>query len=339
MQSQSRVASSKALLEWVRRFEGVKLMVVGDLIVDEYIWGNVQRISPEAPVPVVHVRDEGLKLGGAANVVNNLKALGADVLVCGVAGDDAHGRWLKEAIESAGTPGDGIVIDPTRPTTLKSRVIAHSQQVVRIDREDPSPISPEKVEAVCGYLEKHASDVRGILVSDYAKGVVVDAVMDKIRETARRYDLIVTTDPKSSRYELYRGVTALTPNHKEAAQAAGIEIRTEEDLKLAGGKLLSELACRILLITRGEQGMSLFAKGEEDLHIPTVARRVYDVTGAGDTVISVFTLGLCAGASPPEAAHLANIAAGIVVGEVGTAAVTGEQIQKALSGGKEISKS
>ena len=338
MQSQSGVVSPKALLERVRRFEGAKIMVVGDLIVDEYIWGNVQRISPEAPVPVVHVRDEGLKLGGAANVVNNLRTLGAQVLVCGVAGNDVHGRWLKQAIESAGMPGDGIVIDPSRPTTLKSRVIAHSQQVVRIDREDTSPMSPEKVEAICGYLEKHASGVRGILVSDYAKGVVVEPVMDKIREIARRYELVVTTDPKSSRYEIYRGVTALTPNHKEASQASGIEIRTEEDLKRAGRKLLSELDCRILLITRGEHGMSLFSEGEEDLHIPTVARRVYDVTGAGDTVISVFTLGLCAGASPPEAAHIANIAAGIVVGEVGTATVTTEQIRQVLSGGEDIPK-
>ena len=323
-------ATVRRLLAWPQRFRQVSILVVGDLIVDEFVWGRVDRISPEAPVPVVQVTDRSLRLGGAANVVNNLRAMGARVFVSGVVGADEPGRWLVQEMKRKGVPVGGILRDPRRPSTMKTRIIAHSQQVVRIDREEPTPLSPLQTEDICRYLRQQALRVDGIIVSDYGKGVVGDALMDAVRETVRDRDLLVSVDPKVSRFGLYRGVRVVTPNHREAAKAAGMEITSGQNLMAVGTKLLRELGCRILLITRGEEGMSLFLENGDHLHIPTVAREVYDVTGAGDTVVSAFTLGLCVGAPPAEAALIANLAAGIVVGEVGTAAVSNQRLQRVL---------
>jgi rfaE bifunctional protein kinase chain/domain len=322
----------RRMQQWPRMFGRVKILVVGDLIVDEFVWGRVNRISPEAPVPVVQVTDQSLRLGGAANVVNNLQALGARVLVSGLVGEDEPGRWLIHELENKGIPTGGILRDSGRSTTLKTRIIAHSQQVVRIDREQPAPVTPSQQDEICEYLRREAPTVDGIIVSDYGKGVVGEAVMGTAREMVQSHGRIVAVDPKVSRFSLYRGVTVVTPNHKEAALAAGVEISSEETLMAVGKKLLAELGCKILLITRGEEGMSLFLDAGDHLHIPTVAREVYDVTGAGDTVVSAFTLGLCVGAPPAEAALIANLAAGIVVGEVGTATVSNQRLQRVLRG-------
>lgn len=333
-ESPRRIAKAyiRRMQQWPRRFGQVKMLVIGDLIVDEFVWGKVSRISPEAPVPVVQVTDQSLRLGGAANVVNNLQALGAHVLVSGVVGEDEPGRWLIQELEQKGVPTTGILRDTGRSTTLKTRIIAHSQQVVRIDREQPAPVSASQQEEICGYLRREAPEVDGIIISDYGKGVVGDAIMETAREMVQAHGRTVAVDPKVSRFSLYRGVTVVTPNHKEAGQAAGMEITSEETLMAVGRKLLAELECEILLITRGEEGMSLFMEDGNHLHIPTVAREVYDVTGAGDTVVSAFTLGLCVGAPPEEAALIANLAAGIVVGEVGTATVSNQRLLRVLRG-------
>jgi D-glycero-beta-D-manno-heptose-7-phosphate kinase len=325
-------ATVRQLLSWPPRFRQVTVLVVGDLIVDEFVWGRVDRISPEAPVPVVQVTDRSLRMGGAANVANNLLAMGAQVLVSGLVGADEPGRWLVGEMKRKSIPVRGILRDTGRPSTMKTRIIAHSQQVVRIDREEAVPPSPRQMEEICTYVRQQAPRVQGIVVSDYGKGVVGDALMDTVREMVREHGLVVSVDPKVSRFELYRGVTALTPNHREAAMAAGMEIGSNEALLAVGRELLKDLECRFLLITRGEEGMSLFLEDGTHLHIPTVARDVYDVTGAGDTVISVFTLGLCVGAPPAEAALLANLAAGIVVGEVGTATVSNRRLVRVLKG-------
>jgi len=304
--------------------------------VDEFVWGNVDRISPEAPVPVVQVTDRSLRLGGAANVANNLQAMGARVLICGLVGADELGKWLVQELQTKEICADGVLRDSQRPSTIKTRIIAHGQQVVRIDRETKGAVSSEQEKEVCRFIEKEGPRLDGIIVSDYGKGMVGEALMDAVRGVARRQRIIVSVDPKVSRFARYRGVTVVTPNHREAAKAAGMEIDGEESLMAVGEKLLRELDCRMLLITRGEEGMSLFLGNREHLHIPTVAREVYDVTGAGDTVISAFTLGLCVGAPPSDAALIANLAAGIVVGEVGTATVSNQRLQQVLKGVERI---
>jgi rfaE bifunctional protein kinase chain/domain len=311
----------RRLMQWPSRFREARVLVVGDLIVDEFVWGKVDRISPEAPVPVVRVTDKSLRWGGAANVANNLRAMGAKVSVAGVVGADEPGRWLLRDARRKGVQTSGIQQDSTRPSTIKTRIIAHNQQVVRIDREQVGPLSEERGEQIRLFLRQQSSSVDAIIVSDYGKGVVDEPLMEEIREAIRRKGIIACVDPKVSPFTLYREVTAVTPNHREAVRAAGVEMGSPFSLEEVGQSLLRDLRCRMLLITRGEEGMSLFLDGGVHVQIPTVAREVYDVTGAGDTVISVFTLGLCAGAPPAEAAVLANLAAGIVVGEVGTATV------------------
>lgn len=323
-------APLRRLVEWTNRFREMKVLVVGDLIVDEFIWGRVNRISPEAPVPIVHVTDRSLRMGGAANVVHNLRVLGAKVLVSGVVGEDEPGRWLVGEMKRKGIPIGGIVQDRGRHSSLKTRIIAHGQQVVRIDQEEAVPIASSQMEMICSYVANRATQVDGIIVSDYGKGVVGEPLMETVRGLARDLDLVVAVDPKESRFPLYRDVTVVTPNHREAAQAVGMQITSDERLVAAGRELMSELGCRILLITRGEEGMSLFLDDDKVVHIPTVAREVFDVTGAGDTVISAFTLGLCAGSTPEEAATIANVAAGMVVGEVGTAVVSNRRLQRAF---------
>lgn len=323
-------AAIRRLLQWPPCFRDARVLVVGDLIVDEFIWGRVDRISPEAPVPVVRVTDRSLRWGGAANVANNLRAMGAKVLVAGVVGADEPGRWLLRDVRRKGVPTDGIQQDPGRPSTLKTRIIAHNQQVVRIDREGSGPLPQDRGEQLREYVRKQAASVHAIIVSDYGKGVVDEPLMEEVRQAVACYGIIACVDPKVRPFTMYRGVTAVTPNHREAARAAGVEVGALLTLEDVGRTLLHELGCRMLLITRGEEGMSLFLDGGLHVHIPTVAREVYDVTGAGDTVISVFTLGLCAGAPPTDAALLANLAAGIVVGEVGTATVSQRRFVRIL---------
>jgi len=318
------------LLDAVGRFSRCRVLVVGDLMLDTFIWGDVRRISPEAPVPVVDVREETQFLGGTANVVNNVASMGGEVLTTGVVGDDAAGRSLVNLLTKIGVSPDGLVIEKDRPTTIKTRIIARNQQVVRFDRESRAPLDGKSFERILSYIRTSLDKVHGIIVSDYAKGMITGDFMDALRSLVSNSGVPVLVDPKVRHIDVYRSVTMVTPNHDEASMMAGIEIHDEASLVAAGTALLKRLGCGTLLITRGKDGMSIFQDNGLMTHIPTVARRVFDVTGAGDTVIAALVLGIAGGLSPVESALIANMAAGIVVGEVGTAAVTAEQLRTAI---------
>ena len=332
MKMNKKAGSSRPLLrEVVKRFAGMRILVIGDVMVDRYFSGNVKRISPEAPVPVVEVTGETMKLGGAANVAHNICTLGGQALLCGVAGFDRDGEWLVAELESLGIDRSGLFLAPDLPTTVKSRVVAHSQQVVRFDRERKGPLPGAVASRMADYLRSVWEKVDGVVVSDYGKGVIDERLMDSLRLLNRgRRRLPVTVDPKSSFFEVYRGMSVITPNLKEAVTAAALPGGRPEILDRIGANLLRKTRAGAVLITRGEDGMSLFEKGTDVFHIPTLAREVYDVTGAGDTVIASLSLALAAGAPLREAAYLANVAAGVAVGEFGTVPVTKKQLLGAI---------
>jgi len=304
----------------------VRALVIGDLMLDEYLWGRAERISPEAPVQVVEVTREDLRLGGAGNVVHNLAALGCQVAVCSVIGSDENGSLLRRAFEAKGVGLEGLFEDPERRTSKKTRVIAANQQIVRIDRETKSVIGACCEKGILDYLSARLGDFNVIVVSDYLKGVLTPSVLSAVCRAGRDLGIPVVVDPKGSDYGKYRGATLLTPNRKEAEIASGIAITDLDSLERAAQGLLGELDLDALLITRSEAGMSLFPSKGDSVHIPTVAREVFDVTGAGDTVISVLSLGLACGLPLPEAARIANVAAGIAVGKLGTSTVSPEEI-------------
>ena len=306
-------------------------------MVDEYVWGTVSRISPEAPVPVVAVRSESLKVGGAGNVAANIAALGGRVEIVGIVGDDNAAEKVAHELERAGVKTDGLVVDGTRPTTIKSRVVAGSQHVVRFDRESDAPIGPSVRTRVMRQVRERLPRVDVLLISDYAKGIIGSHLVREVLRLAARLKKIVAVDPKVQHVPLFRGVTVIAPNHHEAAAAARILRRGEADLLRVGERLLRSLKACAVLITRGEQGMSLFEVGRPVTHIPTFAREVYDVTGAGDSVMAVLALALAAGASMREAAVLANHGAGVVVGKRGTATVTRAELERALADGEPSS--
>ena len=314
----------------IKDFPRLRVLIIGDIIIDHFIWGTVERISPEAPVPVVNVTRENLLLGGAANVLNNIKALGGAAEICGVVGDDVMGDHLLGMLEKLKIPADGVFRVSGRPTTKKTRIIAQSQQVVRVDREETSPLPAELVPGFARYLEKRINDFDAVIVSDYNKGMITAEVMDILRGTVEsRKQVPVICDPKPEEVERFAGVTLITPNNHEAELMSGVRIRSIEDLDLAAAAIMERLAPRALLITRGEAGMALYDAAGGVMTIPTQAREVYDVTGAGDTVIATIGLALAGGLSFPLASILANHAAGIVVGKVGTAtASSGELMEK-----------
>jgi rfaE bifunctional protein kinase chain/domain len=309
-------------------FKKKKILVIGDLILDRYIWGKVDRISPEAPVPVVKVTDENFLLGGAANVANNIVALGGHATIIGVAGLDRGGEFLGKMLKESGIRCESILWG-SRPTTVKTRVIAHSQQVVRFDREDRDRLDGKVLKSLLNFIRSALPEHDAVIISDYRKGVVSAELVREILRYSRTRNTFVSVDPKIGHFHCYKNVSLITPNVMEASTASGIEIKDEKSLMNAGRKLLKKLSCDAVLITRGEHGMSLFEK-DKVLHVPTVARNVYDVTGAGDTVIAAFTISFTAGASIQESAIIANHAAGIVVGEVGTAVVTLDRLQRSL---------
>ncbi len=326
-----RVKEQKRLINYINRFPSIRILVVGDIVLDHYIWGKVSRISPEAPVPVVNVTRENLLLGGATNVVHNIHKLGGSVSVCGVIGRDDAGSQVIQLLRAKGITTDGLIEDPGRPTTIKTRIIAHSQQVVRFDRESKDRIGKDAHRLVFNYIkERIAQGLDGIVLSDYCKGMVTSDLVRDIVPLARKNGVIVSVDPKVSHFGMYRGVTILTPNTNEASIGSKIDIEDEDSLLRAGNLLLKRLKCAAVLITRGEQGMSLFEQGRKVIHIPTVAREVFDVTGAGDTVIGTLTLAMASGASMADAARIANYAAGIVVGIVGTATVMPEELKRRI---------
>jgi len=321
----------KRLTAYVDRFSAARVLVVGDIVLDHYIWGKVSRISPEAPVPVVDVTRESLLLGGATNVVNNIHSLGGLVSVCGVIGQDAAGKQLLHLLHEQGIRTEGLIVDSARPTTIKTRVIAHSQQVVRFDRETKERIGRDTHHRIFDYVGKQLSEgLDAIVLSDYCKGVVTSGLVWDIVRLAKKHKVIVAVDPKVSHFGMYSGVTILTPNITEASIGANMEIDNEQSLLKAGKLLLKRLKCDAVLITRGEQGMSLFDRIGRVTHIPTVAREVFDVTGAGDTVISTLTLAMASGASMVDAARISNYAAGIVVGVVGTSIVKPEELKQRI---------
>jgi len=309
------------------KFPAARILVIGDLIIDHFIWGSVNRISPEAPVPVVNVTRENLLLGGAANVLNNIYALGGQGEMCGVIGLDSMGNHLLELLQTLGSPTEGIIKSADRPTTKKTRVIAQHQQVVRFDREKSGPLPPEVLAEVFAYLDKNLTSFQAVIVSDYHKGMISAELMALLmQKLLSRKDIPVIVDPKPHHLERFIGATILTPNLAEAEKMAGITITNDDELCEAARLIKAKLGCAALLITRGEAGMALFEEAREPLLIPTMAREVYDVTGAGDTVIATLALGLAAGLNFSEAAILANRAAGIVVGKLGTATVTPEEL-------------
>ncbi len=323
-------ASVQALQRHIQRFPHASILVVGDLILDHYIWGRVNRISPEAPVPVVHVESESLKLGGAANVYNNILSLGGRADLCGVIGADESGRLLLKALGLRRQGRGGVIIDADRPTTRKSRVIAHNQQVVRYDVERRAELKAPLQKRIVRYVESRLREISCLVVSDYAKGVVTAPLMAELTRLAALRGIPIIVDPKVEHFGYYKGVTVVTPNHLEATQAAGVHGDDDQAVNEAGSMIRQRLGCRSVLITRGERGMSLYEADGASWHIPTRARQVYDVTGAGDTVVGTLALALATGASMREAATLANYAAGIVVGMVGTATVTPQQLSDAL---------
>jgi D-beta-D-heptose 7-phosphate kinase/D-beta-D-heptose 1-phosphate adenosyltransferase len=319
----------------VRGFAKARVLVVGDLIVDHFIWGNVGRISPEAPVPVVETTKETVLLGGAANVVANLRSLGGNATVSGVVGRDNDGRSLVKMLKNLSVKADGVEIERKRPTTIKTRVIAHNQQVVRFDRESREPLGNKVREKIFDFIRRAIKRCDAVVISDYAKGLITEELVAFVTSEAQRADVPVLVDPKVDNMDFYKGADVITPNNSEASCAAGFEITDKTSLKKAGSLFLKRHELRAVLITRGEQGMSLFEKGKRgvknsEVHIPTVAREVYDVSGAGDTVIGVMALTLAAGGSMREAAVLANLAAGIVVGKLGTASVSVEELMQAM---------
>lgn len=323
-----------AVNKYLRRFSRCHVLILGDVMLDEYMWGTVSRISPEAPVPVVAVRSESVKVGGAGNVAANVAALGGRASLIGLVGNDAAGERLGHELELAGVKSDGLIVDASRPTTIKSRVVAGSQHVVRFDRESDTSISRAiRTRVVAAVRERlPAADV--LLISDYAKGLVSPGLVREILAFAARHRKLVAVDPKVQHLPLFKGVTVVAPNHHEAAAAARVSVRSEADLLRVGRALLHRLKARALLITRGEQGMCLFEAGRPVVRIPTVAREVYDVTGAGDTVMGALSLALAAGADMHTAALIANYAAGVVVGKRGTATVTRAELERALQDGK-----
>ncbi|MFL6214893.1 MAG: D-glycero-beta-D-manno-heptose-7-phosphate kinase [Blastocatellia bacterium] len=307
-------------------FAGRRMLVLGDLMLDEFIWGRVRRISPEAPVPVVEVERQTLVLGGAGNVAANLVALGAQPAPVGVVGNDANTDRLRAAFQEIGVASDDLIVDAERATTLKTRIIAHNQQVVRADRESRAPISTAIEDAIIARFIAALDTADAVVVSDYRKGLLTPRVLAETLQAVRRRNVPVCLDPKLRNFAGYQPVTVITPNNQEAAEAAALEIEDEASLNEAGRRLLAAIDCRAVLITRGEEGMALFTDDGEVTRIPTVAREVYDVTGAGDTVIATLALALAAGATFAEAAILANHAAGVVVGKVGTATVTRDEL-------------
>jgi len=320
----------KRALQIIDGFPESRVLVIGDLMVDHFIWGSVSRISPEAPVPVVQVLKESRLLGGSANVLHNIVSIGGMAAVSGIVGADESGQWMVNEFRKMGIDAEGVLVDSKRPTTIKTRIVAHSQQVVRFDREVRNPVGENHLKELIAYLKSVRDEIQAVIISDYGKGLVSEHLIQGIRSAFSDRKVNIFVDPKRNDFGIYRGADAITPNHLEAARAMGVEEINGPgfpQVEKAANRLIRDMGLKALLITRGEEGMSLFEKGGSCFNIPAAAKAIYDVTGAGDTVIGVFALSVAAGADWREAAVLANHAAGIVVGKVGTATVTREELR------------
>jgi rfaE bifunctional protein kinase chain/domain len=303
------------------RAKGRRILVVGDLMIDEWIWGTVTRISPEAPVPVVAVADHSFTLGGAGNVANNLVALHADVVFAGMVGDDAFAGQVRDLLRGEQVDDSGVFTVSDRPTTRKTRIVAHNQQVVRADWESTETLAIADRRRLVEFVRDRAASCDAVILSDYAKGLLCREIVE-----AACASPLVLADPKPQNIALFAGVTCVAPNAAEASTITGIPIDDDASLERVGMRLIELLDCRYAVVTRGEHGMALFGRDGERLEIPSVARTVYDVSGAGDTVIAVLGLALAAGAPIEQAMQLANFAAGAVVAKLGTATASPEEI-------------
>jgi D-glycero-beta-D-manno-heptose-7-phosphate kinase len=309
--------TEQRLRQLCNTFKGTKVAIIGDLMVDRYYWGNVTRVSPEAPVPVVDVVSESVRLGGAANVANNIQMLGGETLLIGLIGDDHAGELCLNMLTEGRFTTNGIVKDSSRPTTIKTRVIAHSQHVVRIDNESKIDCPEHLQRQIIDTVKDNIDAIDGIILEDYNKGTITKDIIREVISLARRHDKIVTVDPKFENFLEYKNVTLFKPNRREVEEVLGGRLRTIEDVVQAGKKLLRDLSAQNVLLTRGEDGMSLFEGNGDVTHLGIMADNVQDVSGAGDTVISTLTMALVSGATIREASTLANCAGGVVVGEVG----------------------
>jgi rfaE bifunctional protein kinase chain/domain len=325
--------NAKRLHHILADFPRQRILVVGDVMLDRFLWGKVSRISPEAPVPVVEINRESLFPGGAANVARNLRALGSSVSILGVLGDDDTGEDLRELLDQQGVNTDGLVVDPNRPTTLKTRIVAHGQQVVRFDREQRGDLPPQIERKVLEHFESRLENVSAVIFEDYAKGLLSQRLLNAMQRLAHQAHKITAADPNSRSRIRYSGLTAVTPNRSEAFAAAGLphvepaeDVLHDEALLRVGQTLLRMWKPRNLLVTLGEHGMCLFRPDKKPHHIPTVAQEVFDVSGAGDTVIATLVLALAAKADAVDAAEISNHAAGVVVGKVGTATCSPDEL-------------
>ena len=299
-------------------------------MLDQFVWGAVERISPEAPVPVVRVTEESFRLGGAANVMSNVRSLGGAVSACGTIGTDVAGREMTRMLSEMDVDISGVFRSRGEPTIRKTRILAQQQQMVRLDRERGDGVDSRAASRARAYLLGKIARSDVVVLSDYGKGFITPDFLDELAEMRRRRPFTLIIDPKDANFPYYRGASLVTPNRDEASRASGVEIRDAGSLERAGRALVERWQAEAVLVTRGEEGMSLFARDGATRHFPTVARHVYDVTGAGDTVIATCALAIGVGADLPTAAVLANHAAGLVVGEVGTATVTAAQLRADL---------
>jgi D-beta-D-heptose 7-phosphate kinase/D-beta-D-heptose 1-phosphate adenosyltransferase len=327
-----RFLTKKRALEIIANFSRSGVLVVGDVMVDHFIWGNVSRISPEAPVPVVDVQKDSILLGGCANVLNNIYAMGGKAYITGVIGSDNIGKQLLSELREKKIETDGVVVEKGRPTTLKTRIVAHGQQMVRFDKENRRPIPQTSIDKILDYVKSLRKKIGAIVISDYNKGVVSKELIGGIKEIINDSGIFICLDPKLNNFSIYKGAHIITPNHHEVQRAAGIEITGTNGIQKLSEAVLKKYAFPAMLVTRGEEGMSLFENGRKIVHtyFPTQAKEVYDVTGAGDTVIGILALCLAARANMKEATSLANLSAGIVVGKVGTAIVSQKELIEAL---------
>jgi D-beta-D-heptose 7-phosphate kinase/D-beta-D-heptose 1-phosphate adenosyltransferase len=330
MSAESKSMSAPDLIAALAGLGRPRILVLGDLILDRYVTGEVDRISPEAPIPVLRARHQEDRLGGAGNVAANLRAMEAGVEVVGLVGEDGLGERMRALLADMGIGTGGLIVDPTRPTTEKTRVVAGSQQLVRVDWEDSRAIDAKLTRALLEDLEARLRGVQAVILSDYGKGVLTKEVLAEAIRLARARALPILVDPKGSDWSGYRGATLVTPNRKEAEEALGRAIRGLDELPSAGKDLIERAELEAVVVTLGPQGMFHLTRAGQSRHVPTVARSVFDVTGAGDTVISHLALGLGAGLSLGVAAELSNYAAGIVVGKRGAASVTRAELFRVL---------
>jgi len=313
-----------------KRFAGKRVAVIGDLMVDRYFWGSISRISPEAPVPVVEVASESTRLGGAANVANNIASLGGTPIMVGVIGQDNAGALLRNMVQETGFPTDGLVTDSQRPTTIKTRVIAHHQHVVRIDQESKNDIDGNVRSQLVDIVRRSIKSLDAIILEDYNKGVISRELIHEVISLARQNGTVITVDPKFNNFFEYQNVTVFKPNRKESEEALGRRLTDVQGVETAGRDILGRLKAENVLLTLGEQGMSLFEKSGAVTHVSTQAMHVSDVSGAGDTVISTLTMALVSGATIREASSLANYAGGVVCGEVGIVPIQKEALAHAV---------